>query len=209
MSKENVIARTGGKRMTSSLTAEYGAGAELKYTAELAGFAGQNPYFSVTAEVSTAASRRRNDIEAGGCIHDLVLKHFPEVAPVVALHLSDMDGVPMHAAANALYWAGGIINLGQRYHGGNSNPAKSCDDCARILGEHLRITTDEARALAVAAAHHCPQEWREEYGARLAAQYIADFCEAQRPRWKAEADAALAWIKGRPGAYVAADYATA
>lgn len=208
MSKDQVIARTGGKCGTSSITAKYGAGAELKYTAELAGFAGQRPYFSVTGEVSTAASRR-SDVEMCGCLHELVLKHFPETAPVVALHMSDMDGVPMHAAENALYWAGGIINLSQRYHGGNGSSPKSCEDCARILGEHLRITTDEARALAVAAAHECPQEWREEYGAAIAKGYIVDFCEAQRPRWKAEADAALAWIKGRPGAYIASDYATA
>jgi hypothetical protein len=36
-------------------------------------------------------------------MHDDILKAFPELKPVVDVHLSDPDGAPMHAVANAVY----------------------------------------------------------------------------------------------------------
>lgn len=41
----------------------------------------------------------------GGCCHDEVAKHFPELAPLIKWHLCGTDG-PMHYLANALYQAG-------------------------------------------------------------------------------------------------------
>lgn len=40
-----------------------------------------------------------------GCLHDLVSKHFPELAGLLRWHLTSADS-PMHYTANALYWAG-------------------------------------------------------------------------------------------------------
>jgi len=42
----------------------------------------------------------------GGCIHEEIIKHFPELQPLVDIHLADEDGVPMHAYSNASYFAG-------------------------------------------------------------------------------------------------------
>lgn len=63
----------------------------------------RRPYFSVTGDIRR---RNANDIDAGGCIHDEILAHWPVLAPVVALHLADDTGVPMHAVANGHYWLG-------------------------------------------------------------------------------------------------------
>jgi hypothetical protein len=60
--------------------------------------------FSITADVVTPASKRRNDIEAGGCLHEDVARVFPELAPFIKWHLFDSSG-PMHYVANTLYHA--------------------------------------------------------------------------------------------------------
>ena len=66
------------------------------------------PHFSVTGEIYNPRSRRAggDGTITGGAIHDLAVHYFPQCAPLVALHLADIDGVPMHAAENAGYWAG-------------------------------------------------------------------------------------------------------
>jgi len=58
-------------------------------TAELHSHGDQKPYFAVT--------------NADGSDHETILKGFPELAPVVALHLCNEDGQPMHAVANGVY----------------------------------------------------------------------------------------------------------
>lgn len=42
---------------------------------------------------------------AGGCCHEEVAKHFPELAPFIKWHLTSTDG-PMHYVANTLFHAG-------------------------------------------------------------------------------------------------------
>lgn len=86
--------------------AGYGKGAEitarLRYDDECGN--GHNT-FSITADVVTPASRRRNDIEAGGCLHEDIARVFPELEPYIKWHLTSSDG-PMHYIANTLYWLG-------------------------------------------------------------------------------------------------------
>jgi hypothetical protein len=64
------------------------------------------PYFSITGEIHYQAKNNRWVEVACGCIHDEILQHFPNLKPLVDIHLSDDQGVPMHAYANASYWAG-------------------------------------------------------------------------------------------------------
>jgi hypothetical protein len=85
--------------------------------------------FSITGSVWEArgthsgASRARQgrDIDMGGCIHEMILAAAPELAPVVAVHLADLDGTPMHAAANGWYFYTGrarqhdLVTYGQAY----------------------------------------------------------------------------------------------
>ena len=68
--------------------------------------------------------------DTGGCIHDTVLKHFPEFQQFVDLHLSDYSGAPMHAIANGFYH---LKNDGKE-----------------VTMNQLRITEEEYKELAQA-----------------------------------------------------------
>ena len=65
-----------------------------------------NAYFAIGGDIYRHAKNGRKVWEAGGCIHEDIIKHFPQLQPLVDIHLADEDGVPMHAYANAAYWAG-------------------------------------------------------------------------------------------------------
>lgn len=61
--------------------------------------------FSLTAEVWRATSQGHiigKDWIYGGCLHDEIIKHIPELAPYVKWHLTSSDG-PMHYLENTLY----------------------------------------------------------------------------------------------------------
>jgi hypothetical protein len=84
---------------TTRIGVEYGVVAVKK----------QTRYFSITV--------------AGAPQHELVLKLWPDLAPLVALHLSDVDGAPHSAEANGWYWlAGACGGLGEEVHGANGDP---------------------------------------------------------------------------------------
>lgn len=75
-----------------------------------------NGYFSLTGTTySRRAGRahpedciyidgKRYIFESGGCIHEEIEEHFPELKPLIDLHLSDLDGTPLYAVENGLYW---------------------------------------------------------------------------------------------------------
>lgn len=75
----------------------YGTGALIKVNVRFDDECG-NGYntFSITADVYIPGRR------AGGCLHEDVAKHFPELAPFIKWHLCSTDG-PMHYIANTLY----------------------------------------------------------------------------------------------------------
>ncbi len=71
-----------------------------------------HPHFSATGEVYekhgtwSGAAQQRNGREPDicGCIHDELLRAFPQMREFIAMHLSDYpSGLPMHAKANAAY----------------------------------------------------------------------------------------------------------
>lgn len=142
----------------------------------------QPAYFSLTGEILDASVRRDGGIVACGCLHDDILKEWPDLADAEALHLSKVEtGEPMHAQANGWYWyAGAVVEAGHpkpegagRYIG----EATQGRSCTAIFAGHARITMDEAQQLVER---------------RLSPQQFAEWIDAQRPRWKAEADAAVA-----------------
>lgn len=59
--------------------------------------------FSITGDIDRKSSRGEWLEESGGCIHDEIAKHFPELAPYIKWHLSSSNG-PMHYLANTRYW---------------------------------------------------------------------------------------------------------
>ena len=66
----------------------------------------QAPYFSVTGELWDSAGWYKRGGPDGrlrecGCVHERALRAFPQLAPLVALHLADATtGTPMHALEN-------------------------------------------------------------------------------------------------------------
>lgn len=59
-------------------------------TCKLHRLGNQSPYFSFTTD--------------NGCDHERIAKAAPDVAKFLPLHLSDSEGIPMHFAANGLYF---------------------------------------------------------------------------------------------------------
>jgi hypothetical protein len=144
------------------------------------------PHFSLTY-----TQHRRgfpNQCYSGGAGHDEILRLFPRFADLAALHLSDIDGVPMHAEANGWYWlAGALGGAGERFHGGNNGQPNV--DPLETFARHCRITLSGAATIrdAVSDEHaNNPDGWvagRAVWGLLM---------DDMRPRWKAEADAAIA-----------------
>ena len=60
--------------------------------------------FAITAEIVTNESRKRRDIQAGGCLHDEIREVFPELAHLIKWHLGSTDG-PMYYIENTVYHA--------------------------------------------------------------------------------------------------------
>jgi len=125
--------------------------------------------FSITGETK----------EMGGCIHDLILEHFPHFKPFVDLHLSDLDGVPMHAEENGFYWLSKLAGIPQQY-----GPEQSIGACFQIFCGHCRIKAGEAENIiyAVQEAANPREKWNE-------------LCELMKPRWKGEAAIAGQYFK--------------
>jgi hypothetical protein len=104
---------------------------------------------------------------SGGCIHEEIALHFPELRSFIPLHGSDMDGCPMQTVANAFFWYGGMLRLTGAYL-----PSETVDVCRRRLKNHLR--NDDLSPL-------------EEFGARTEDElsYVLDRL-GFRQQWKQE-----------------------
>lgn len=157
--------------------------------------------------------RNGHQVEHGGCCHDVILKIRPELAPFVALHLSDADGAPMHAVANGWYAMAGAMNgAGETYHAGNGKvqhwkPDGSFDgyrestpeECLIQCANHLRITRQQAANLRdeclALVTHNDPESFGYKNGCRKAKEYFAERVNAMRPRWAQESAEALKLIQ--------------
>jgi hypothetical protein len=147
---DQVIARNKWEKMISGKP--YGVAKLVKITvnAELVKRGGNEyPYFSLTGEISRNDKRFRDPIIACGCIHDEILHHFPQLAPLAAVHLSAADGQPMHAEANARYWAG-LTKYEPKGNNPSQDPTETDENGTfnpSILAKHLQ--TDETTAREV------------------------------------------------------------
>lgn len=167
----------------------WGVGRVINLDAKAYSLHGQSPYFSVTARIGTAQKLARGDGDAGGCLHDEILRLWPQLAPIVALHLSNaITGEPMHAEANGWYWmAGALGGAGEQYHGASGSSAQSPDECLVNLAEHLRISSTETIKLR----NECRAAHTRAGNARI---IFSQFVAEQRPRWQAEAQAGIALL---------------
>lgn len=172
----------------------------------------QKPYFSLTADIMSGGH-----YVGGGAMHEEILKHFPRFKMLAELHLSDIDGAPMHAEANGWYaLAGALGGFGEEYHVGNSKrnfpidppadkPWKNTEyrkptqeECVQIFADSIRVSVERARQIM---AEVDPLGWRNSLAWMRPSQnpgYLQNcrerwqaICEALRPQWKAEADACI------------------
>lgn len=86
--------------------------------------------FSVTADVYSIKSPGRPRLECCGCCHEEVAKAFPELKPVIALHLCNHLGQPMHPVENSMYFL---------------------KESAQKGADYMRITVEEAESLRTIA----------------------------------------------------------
>lgn len=144
----------------------------------------QRPYWSVTAEIINKRKTRNSDegIESAGAMHETILVHFPELAPVVALHLSDDHGGAGHGHANAYYWLGLTRYTTWERTYGKPEDLPAID----VLARHLRISEDDARAMAN----------RYPVSDRGYLPTLAYEIDGHRERWQRESDAAVELLRG-------------
>jgi len=104
-----------------------------------------NNYFSITGSLFEKLSRGQKYYDyklfngekfeqtTGGCIHDTILKYYPEFKNIVDLHLSDLDGLPMHFFANGFYYITQFL--------------KRKEYSLKVIQNHFRIDRKEAKKL--------------------------------------------------------------
>jgi len=153
----------------------------LKVKGELTQIGDQSPYFSITADEYCKGHPRSP--YAGGCMHEDILKHFPGLKDFVLMHLSDIDGKPMHAIENGWYWL--TSSLGENFaEYTDKDPEKSFG----IFCKHCRISEEEGkkiqnRILKVIALTPGIKE-----GIKEGKNEWIKICSGFYPRWKKEAD---------------------
>ena len=131
------------------------------------------PHFSLTADIEAKTPRGWRD-DSGGACHDEILRHFPQFADLAALHLADINGLPMYAVENGCYYLGGT-------HWEKFKP--------EVVAKHFRITVEDAHSLrdslgisdeVTAGSVNAPES-------KLAKMGLVDYVERQKPRFIAEA----------------------
>jgi len=166
------------------------------------------PYFTLTYSETCRAC----GTDSGGAGHETILQHFPQFADLAAMHLSDIDGVPMHAAGNGWYnLAGALGGFGEQYHAGNSerhmplpvdrrDPAKpwqtteyrhpTPDECLQLFADYFRLSLEDAAAIKSRVLAYLDVHFGDPR--TIAREVWAVIVEEQKPRWKREADACIA-----------------
>lgn len=132
--------------------------------------------FSITGDIYQAGKPKIDKyFISGGCIHEAILKHFPKFAPFVHLHLSDWEGVPMHAVANGFYHLQKGFNVEKV--GDINFPPAYC--------EYYRITLDQFNAL-----NECPTQL--QFALKLQSLGILK-------QWKEQANEAIKQLEALTG----------
>lgn len=175
-----------------NLVKEYeiaGAKYRIKACVVLQKIGSQKPYFSVTGDIQRLSGARWRD-EACGAIHEDILREFPELSDVVAMHLSDEDGVPMHAVANSFYWLVGGCFTGTRWLHVNHpyGQQASREDRIRIASGILRVDVGEGARLFEEFSIYGISPGMYAKGKEA----MVNIVEEMKPRWKREADAVIA-----------------
>lgn len=152
-----------------------------------------SPYFTLTIGEGRINGERDS---FGGADHETIVRELPELADLAALHLSHIDGIPLHAEANGWYQlAGAAGGFNERYHGGQEQYGKKPDPLG-VLASHARITRADAEALVQDVVEYDVAvrntvAWKDRVSGVAGRERWRQIVESFKPRWKAEADAAI------------------
>ncbi len=105
MNKESVLVRSQIKRFEKTARINKKGGrilAEVRYDDECGN--GHNSFSITGTTYDHLTSSEDHHYITGGCIHDEIATHFPELQHLIKWHLMDSDG-PMHYLANTTYHA--------------------------------------------------------------------------------------------------------
>ena len=113
--------------------------------------------FSITGELSGS-----DGTESGGCMHEDIAEHFPELRHLIKWHLCSTDG-PLHYVANTVYLAG------DRDHWGKAGEKERELDAARrsaiwpdATDEQLCSSKEDLTALLEARLPAVLEEFRRD-----------------------------------------------
>jgi hypothetical protein len=153
----------------------------LRAVAQLHSIGGQAPYFSLTGELVNKRRSPAHQVEMAGQMGPEPIAEWPELAPLQRIHMSDENGVPMHAVGNGLYWLGltkfktaqvrndegRLVDTDLPYFPYFQDLWRVSEDEAKAAYEYITSQDDPEAALEVLALA-CAPRWAEEAKQALA-----------------------------------------
>ena len=127
----------------------------------------KNGYFSLTGAISRVTKEEKFDERvksSHGAIGNQLVLSFPDNAEYLLMnqiHLSDLDGVPMYAEENGLYY---ILNRSEK-----------------AVKDHFRLVDDDVLHTLIESVKTAKTEEEQK-------KIVHNFCEDMKPEWKYQAN---------------------
>lgn len=112
--------------------------------------------FSITADIDRKQGNRWIE-DSGGCLHDEIVRHFPELEKFIKWHLVSSDE-PMYYIANTLYWAENAAKGGSK----RFNYRTMKDEIEQTAEKCLEFAKSTAVWSDVDDSEFLPDPWTDE-----------------------------------------------